>query len=209
MTEDEDDYHPPVVTWDNEEWLIFPEAVGEIMAKVGHSRGVAERTLRVLCGFGDIRSICCDEDFDEEPRIIEPEKWREIGELDLHGVVVNRVKWNLQSRSVAKSWPSGEGKLDVEQRLHDTVLVSEADLQHWLKKQQSTKQPTTEPKKQALGKRPRIKAHLAKLFPEGVPDPAYCNRKELIRDLLKLDPGLKPLDDGTLKTAIEEYTDRK
>jgi hypothetical protein len=104
----------------------------------------------------------------------------------------------------------GKGKLDFEERWHDTVLVSEADLQHWLKKQQPTKQATTEPKKQALGKRPRIKTHLAKLFPDGVPDPAYCNRKELIRELLKIDPGLKPLDDGTLKTAIEEYnTDPK
>jgi hypothetical protein len=206
MTEDED-FHPHTidgrVPWNNEDWLIFSEAVREIVATVGLSRGVAERTLRVLCSSGDVRSICCDEDFDEKPTIIEPEKWRETGELDLHGVVVSRVKWTERSRTAVKSWPEGEGKLDCEQRWHDTVLVSEADLRHWLKTQ--TKQATTEPKKKALGKRPKIKVHLANLFPDGVPDPAYCNRKELIRELLKIDPGLKPLDDDTLKTAIDEY----
>jgi hypothetical protein len=206
MIEHEDDF-PRYFPWDNEEWLIFSEAVGEMVKEVGLSRGVAERTLRVLCGSGDIRSICCDEDFEEKPTIIKPEKWRETGELDLHGVVVSRIKWTDNSRSIVRNFPNHQGKLDVEERWHDTVLVSEADLRHWLKKQQPKKQ---EPKKQALGKRPRIKAHLAKLFPEGVPDPAYCNRKELIRELLKLDPGLKPLDDGTLKTAIDEYnTDPK
>jgi len=165
MTEDEDDYHPPysgVATWDNEEWLIFSEAVGEIVAKVGLSRGVAERTLRVLCGTGDVRSICCDEDFDEEPTIIKPEKWREIGELDLHGVVVSRLKWTERSQAAVKL---GKGKLDFEERWNDIVLVSEADLWHWLKKQQTTKPATTEPKKQALGKRPRIKAHPSQAVP--------------------------------------------
>src|SRR5262249_46966665 len=35
------------------------------------------------------------------------------------------------------------------------------------------------------GKQPRIKAHLAELFPKGVPNPAYCPRKALKADLLK------------------------
>jgi hypothetical protein len=105
-------------------------------------------------------------------------------------------------------WQEQELDLTVDDDV--CIDIFEADLRHWLKRQQPAKQVTTEPKKQALGKRPRIKAHLAKLFPDGVPDPAYCNRKELIRELLKIDPGLKPLDDGTLKTAIEEYnTDPK
>jgi hypothetical protein len=138
----ETDYFP----WQDEEWLIFPEAVGEIVAKLDLSRGVAERTLRALCGSGDIRSICCDEDFYEEPRTIKPEKWREIGEVDLHGVVVSRIKWTERSRASAKA---GGGELDFEERWHDTVLVSEADLQHWLKKQQ----PTTKPKQRSA--RPR------------------------------------------------------
>jgi hypothetical protein len=117
MTEDEDDYHPPysgVATWNNEEWLIFSEAVGEIVANLGHSQGVAERTLRTLCGCGDVRSICCDEDFDEEPTIIKPEEWRDIGELDLHGKVVTKYKLI-----------KGQGFVG-EEKLKDVILVSEA-----------------------------------------------------------------------------------
>jgi hypothetical protein len=135
MTENEDDPY----SWEGEDWLVFPEAVGEIVAKLDLSRGVAERTLRVLCGSGDIRSICCDEDFEEKPTIIMPEKWRETGELDLHGVVVSRVKWTDNSRSIVRNFPNHRGKLDVEEKWNDTVLVSEADLRHWLKKQ--TKEP--------------------------------------------------------------------
>lgn len=201
MTGWEEEEEQPCI-WQEEIWLKFDEAAEEIRTQLDLSRGVAERTLRILCGSGDIRSICCDEDFEEEPTIIKPEKWRETGELDLHGVVVTRVKWTNNSRSIARNFPNNQGKLDFEERWNDTVLVSEDDLRHWLKKQQPTKQ---EPKKQALGKRPRIKAHLAKLFPEGVPDPAHCPRKQLLGELLKLDPGLKPLDDQTLKSAIDEY----
>jgi hypothetical protein len=55
------------------------------------------------------------------------------------------------------------------------------------------------------GKQPRIKALLAELFPNGVPDPAHCPRKALKADLLKRDPSLNPLDEATLKSAIEAY----
>jgi hypothetical protein len=185
--EDEDDYFP----WHDELWTKFHNAVGEIEA-LGLSRGVAERTLRELCGSGDIRSICHDSDDERpKPRIIRPSEW---GEVDLKGKVVHQLT-------------RIEGELVAQPVFYDLIRVSDMDFRHWLRKQQ----PTTEPKpKKALGKRPRIKAHLAKLYPDGVPDPAHCPRKELIRELLKIDPGLKPLDDDTLKTAIEEYnTDPK
>jgi hypothetical protein len=55
------------------------------------------------------------------------------------------------------------------------------------------------------GKQPRIKAHLAEMFPNGVPDPAHCPRKALKADLLKRDPSLNPLDEATLKSAIDAY----
>jgi hypothetical protein len=38
-----------------------------------------------------------------------------------------------------------------------------------------------------------------------VPAPELCPRKALRADLLKRDPGLKPLDDVTLKSAIDKY----
>ena len=75
------------------------------------------------------------------------------------------------------------------------LQISRTDLHRWF----------NEPAQQAVGKRPRIKSHLTKLYPDGVPDPAFCPRKELRAELLKEDPRLSPLDEATLKTAIEEY----
>jgi hypothetical protein len=56
-----------------------------------------------------------------------------------------------------------------------------------------------------LGKKPRIRQYLAEHYPEGVPDPAYCPRKALKDALLKWDQSLSPLDESTLKKAINEY----
>jgi hypothetical protein len=53
------------------------------------------------------------------------------------------------------------------------------------------------------GKRPRIKEYLAKHYPQG--GPAHAQRKRLKNDLLKWDQSLQPLDDQTLKTAIDEH----
>ena len=58
---------------------------------------------------------------------------------------------------------------------------------------------------QEAGKHPRIKAHLAEMLPNGVPDPAHCPRKTLKADLLKRDPSLNPLDEATLKSAIDAH----
>jgi len=55
------------------------------------------------------------------------------------------------------------------------------------------------------GKQPRIKSLLSAMFPQGVPDPAHCPRKSLKADLLRRDPGLNPLDEATLKSAIDAY----
>jgi len=57
----------------------------------------------------------------------------------------------------------------------------------------------------SVGKRPRIKVYLAKHHPNGVPSPAYAPRKILRSDLLDWDKGLTPLDQGTLKLAIDEF----
>jgi hypothetical protein len=55
------------------------------------------------------------------------------------------------------------------------------------------------------GKQPRIRALLAELFPGGVPDPGHCPRKALKADLLRRDQSLNPLDEATLKSAIDAY----
>src|SRR5262249_49516652 len=61
------------------------------------------------------------------------------------------------------------------------------------------------PPPEPTGKQPRIRALLAEMFPNGVPDPAPCPPKALKPDLLKRDPSLSPLDEATLKSAIEAH----
>ena len=68
----------------------------------------------------------------------------------------------------------------------------------------ATQRPATQ-----RGKTPRIIKLLEKHFPEGVPDPAYRPRKALKTDLLKWDPELDPLDEATLKKAIDNYNATK
>jgi hypothetical protein len=75
------------------------------------------------------------------------------------------------------------------------VGVSENDLQAWLAKSRPD----------AVGKRPRIVKHLATLYPDGVPHAGLAPRKALKADLLRRDSGLAPLDEATLKVAIEAY----
>jgi hypothetical protein len=55
------------------------------------------------------------------------------------------------------------------------------------------------------GKRPRIRLYLTDHYPNGVPEPAYLPRHKLRADILQYDPSLGPLDEGTLKTAVDEY----
>ena len=56
-----------------------------------------------------------------------------------------------------------------------------------------------------LGKQPRILEYLSEHFPDGVPKPGLYPRKTLQFEILKKDPGLRPLDESTLKKAIEKY----
>ena len=56
-----------------------------------------------------------------------------------------------------------------------------------------------------VGKRPRIKDYLALHYTSGVPDPAHCPRKTLRSNLLNWDSDLAPLDEATLKLAIDEF----
>jgi hypothetical protein len=57
----------------------------------------------------------------------------------------------------------------------------------------------------SVGKRPRIKVYLAEHHPKGVPSPAHLPRKILRSHLLNWDSNLTPLDEGTLKLAIDEF----
>jgi hypothetical protein len=75
--------------------------------------------------------------------------------------------------------------------------VLDTSFLEWLKVKQNPR---------PAGKQPRILKHLAVMFPnERVPIPDLCPRYTLKADLLKADPGLAPLDEATLKAAIEKH----
>jgi hypothetical protein len=57
----------------------------------------------------------------------------------------------------------------------------------------------------SLGKQPRILKYLSEHFPDGVPEPGLCPRRILKSDILEWDPYLDPLDEATLKKAIEKH----
>ena len=57
----------------------------------------------------------------------------------------------------------------------------------------------------SVGKQPRILKYLSEHFPNGVPEPGLYPRKTLQFEILEKDPGLRPLDEATLKKAIEKY----
>jgi hypothetical protein len=56
-----------------------------------------------------------------------------------------------------------------------------------------------------VGKLPRILKLLSEHFHDGVPEPGLCPRHTLKCDILNWDPSLAPLDEATLKKAIDKY----
>jgi hypothetical protein len=55
------------------------------------------------------------------------------------------------------------------------------------------------------GKQARIIKYLAQRFPNGVPEPSLQPRNYLKDDVLRADPTLEPLDEATLKKAIDTH----
>ena len=55
------------------------------------------------------------------------------------------------------------------------------------------------------GKQPRIAEYLNENYPAGVPEPGLRPRHILKSDIVKWDPRLRPLDEATLKKAIEKH----
>jgi hypothetical protein len=65
--------------------------------------------------------------------------------------------------------------------------------------------PVAKDASQSVGKQPRIWEYFKEHYPKGVPNPANCPRKVLKHKLLKWDSRLAPLDDDTLKKAIDKH----
>jgi hypothetical protein len=79
---------------------------------------------------------------------------------------------------------------------HSGPDVSSNDLRRWLQDKLTRK---------TGGKQARIIELLRTMFPDGVPDVEHCPRYTLKAKLLKLNRDLKPLDEATLKSAIDNY----
>jgi hypothetical protein len=188
LEEDYSDSTP--LEWQGEVWLDFRNATEVIRSRLGVSTGLAQRTLRELCATGDVRALnsaSADALNSASARDVQPSE----------PYIIKPSKWR-----------DNEPDLDVDGWEY-CVLVSDEDLSYWLDKKQPNQGKEQKPKL-LIGKVPRVIAGLVKLYPQGVPDPAHCPRKELQGQILKIDPGLRSLDPGTLKAAIDRHNaDRK
>jgi hypothetical protein len=170
------------------DWIPFTAASWKIEQRLSYSAGLADATLRGLCLSGEVRSVRFKYDDGKELR---------------PGVALRQV---IETPPIRPSeWRQDEVDFEMDKGL-PPVRVSEMDLDHWLGRQDAARKSAVKSeRKPALGKVPRIIAHLRKMFPDGVPDPANCPRKGLHYKLVQADPLLDPLDLKTLKKAIEEY----
>jgi hypothetical protein len=178
-------------------WLTF-YAVSRITKWwLGVNEAEARIKLRLACAEQKIQSMKapCEElenrtRYEDRLQILPIEFWTRVAPSD----------W--RQREVDYDGPDADG-------CATKVMLNETEFLDWLNKQPPDKDKQSAPaQKKARGKWPRIKALLAKddFFPQRrVPDPAYCERKDLARRLLKADPALAPLNQGTLKKAIDEY----
>ena len=105
--------------------------------------------------------------------------------------------WGRAQKAILDACKRGE--FPSRHRFGSGPDISEAHLRSWLDR----------PNKPRTGKRPRIIAYLAEMFPnQRVPEPAHYSRMTLKADLLNWDRSLSPLDVDTLKSAIDEWSIR-
>jgi len=209
-------------------WLFFYTAAAEVAKRLGLSAGKAQRMLREVCATGDIRTtqmVLRNGTWVKEPT--KPSDWAK-DEIDIEwqrreGTTADTEKeWHLLDvekfpddlREAHEKVLAARRKLmmlgvdprDLDDPDDDSVgiFVNGDDFHHWLNE---LKSPSgTKPEKPVKGgKAPLIIEHLKALFPEGVPEPSLCPRKALKADLLARDKRLEPLDDATLKSAIDAY----
>jgi hypothetical protein len=212
-------------------WLYFYTAAAEVAEHLGLSSGKAQRMLREVCATGDIRTkqmVSRNGKWIEEPTkpsdwakdeidiewqrregitddgqrsyLLEPEKSLELMELYERMKEARRKLELLGDEKVL-------AMLEADDKLSDNsvgIFVNGDDFQHWLNELKPSSGTRAE-KPSKGGKAPLIIEHLKTLFPEGVPEPALCPRKALKADLLARDKRLEPLDDATLKSAIDAF----
>jgi hypothetical protein len=179
--------------WKGEGWIRFNEAVMAALMELETGIGVLQRRLRQQCASGDVRSIRCQVIFEEG----------EVFQVIEDPQLINPREWTEDNLDFTADDPNDESK-----PISTVVAVSEADLWHWIAGVVETEGGpvvVASSAKAKVGKVPRIKAWLAREYPDGVPEPADCPRQELLSRLLKGDPALRSVDPKTLRTAIAEH----
>src|SRR5262245_33535543 len=169
-------------------WLNLLDAVRAVRDALGVSDGAACTLLGKACA-SDVRSRKrpWPEQPDEPPEPIY-DQWTPPIPIE---------EWHGASIDSSHGWLVLAG----DKLLRADIEINADDLRYWLKSQRAAPN-----KQKILGKRPRVIKQLAEIFPVGrVPDPGNYSRKHLRREILKRDPSLKPLDEGTLKLSIEEF----
>jgi hypothetical protein len=162
------------MTADDGEWLNFHYAANEIKAKLGVSIGKAQSQLRQLCANGEIRS-------QKQPYVVV------YHEAQMQGP---------PERIEPSEWRDREVDLMTDNYgCWYFVDVNKDDFQYWLN-QQKAEAKEIPPRQQLVIK------YLKEWYPNGVPDPSECPRKDLWGRLRKCDPNLKSLDLKTLRSAI-------
>ena len=196
------------------EWFFFHTAANVIAERLGVSGGVAEKMLRELCASGDIRSkqAVNTDDRGWRDEILKPSEWSK-DQMDIEWLRRDDVLSEV--RPVDPDDPEYGVVAIVEDGGPIGVLLNGDDFRYWLNKQSvlevncsfTISRTAAKPKR---GKVPLIIDHLkqmfpAEKFPDGVPDPAQCPRKTLRANLLAKEKRLDPLNEATLKSAIDEY----
>jgi len=170
-------------------WITFNDAAINLSRARRASVGAAQAQLRAACADGLIRSMRAPAWWDGDDLCREPiEHWNRV----------SPDEW----RARAVDHDSDEAVMDEV----SVVMLNEDDLRHWAVQPPKITKPLSLSLVRIVGKQPRVIARLRDKFKgEPVPEPGLCPRKALRAELLLADPSLSPLDEGTLKQAIETY----
>jgi hypothetical protein len=167
-------------------WITFNDAAIKLSRARKASVGFAQAQLRAACADGLIQSMrapawwdgdaLCPEPIEHWDRI-SPDEWRARAvDHDSDGAIMDDVT---------------------------VVMLNEDDFRHWTVQ---PLKPISVSRVRTIGKQPRIIERLRDKFKdEPVPEPGLYPRKALKAELLLADPSLRPLDEDTLKRAIETY----
>ncbi|MGC1860428.1 MAG: hypothetical protein WA733_04700 [Methylocystis sp.] len=168
-------------------WITFNDAAVNLSRVRRASVGATQAQIRAACADGLIQSMrapawwdgdeLCPEPIEHWDRI-SPDEWRARAvDHDSDGAVMDDVT---------------------------VIMLNEDDLRHWAV--QPPKITSVLLVRKTIGKQPRVVERLKDKFKgEPVPEPGLCPRKALKAELLLADPSLTPLDEDTLKRAIDAY----